>query len=269
MNDKLIAIAAGTFAYGTLLGWAVTADHFAKKIKEKEDRVDDLRARNRWLQDRKYVVMVGENGYEAVPEDAIHPDLWDEMIYRPDVETSDDENPRGDDSDEVVVTSEEEEIEETPETEEVTRANLQKLIDSYTADPENQDTFVKSAQKSIQDASPPFVISQGAFSWDEEGEDYSKITVTYFPQSRVVLDDDDELMDDVGNTLGWRCLSQFGAESNDPDTVFIRNQRLMTDFEVVRDTESPLPLHVKYGMEKQEFEVSRAAGLLRLRDEDL
>jgi hypothetical protein len=73
----------------------------------------------------------------------------------------------------------------------------------------------------------------------------------------------------VGNTLGWKNLSQFGGESGDPDTVFIRNQRLETDFEVVRDDESPLPLHIQYGMGKEEFKVNKAAGTLRLRDEDL
>jgi hypothetical protein len=186
--------------------------------------------------------------------------------------SSEAENPRGEETPEVDVTAETEEKDEQmpDEPEEVTRSNLQGLIDQYTANPDDVDTFADVGTRMENDNRPPYVISQKTYAGfdDEHGEDYEKITLTYFPRSRVLLDEDDEVIDDIANVVGWRNLSRFGDESGDDDTVFVRCPRLMTDYEVVKDEESPLPLHVKYGMPREEFEVSKAAGTLRLRDED-
>jgi hypothetical protein len=83
-----------------------------------------------------------------------------------------------------------------------------------------------------------------------------------------LLDDDNDPVDDIAGMIGWRSLSNFGGESGDPDVVFVRNDRLLSDFEVVRDDESELPLHVKYGMSEEEFKTNKAAGTLKLRRED-
>ena len=157
------------------------------------------------------------------------------------------------------------------ETPEETRSNLQAIIDQYTANPQDRDNFVEHSSASLEpDYQPPFVISQEKFAYDEdEGDEYDKLTLTYYPDDRVLLDEDDEVIDDINYTVGWRNLSQFGTDTTDADVVFIRNRRMRTDFEVVRDAESPLPLHVKYGMGKEEFQVNNAAGTLKLRREDL
>jgi hypothetical protein len=51
--------------------------------------------------------------------------------------------------------------------------------------------------------------------------------------------------------------------------VFIRNEAMLVDYEVIRETENRPPLHVLYGMEQDEFNANKAAGRLRLRDEDM
>lgn len=156
------------------------------------------------------------------------------------------------------------------ETPEETRGKLQSLIDRYTADPETVEQFTEIGHKEIQGINhQPFVISRDQYAWDEEGQAYDKETLTYYPKHRVLLDEDDEVIDDVRGVVGWPSLNRFGDESEDKDTVFVRNRKLNTDYEVVRDDDSPLPLHVKYGMPREEFETTKAAGLLRLREEDL
>lgn len=159
----------------------------------------------------------------------------------------------------------------TDETVAEARSNLLNLIDRYIPNEEEAENFVRHAAPAVLDKTPPFVISQQTFAYDDEedGAHYDKITLTWYPGDRVLLDDQDELVEDVAGTVGWKNLSQFGAESNDPDVVFIRNRRMKCDFEVVREEESPLPTHVRYGMDKTEFDTYKASGLIKFRPEDL
>lgn len=270
---KLIATAVGFAGWGALVGWALTADHYEQKLKDKHATNNTLREmllresrHNMELRasleelpmeaDVETTHVINEGHIQSVSLDP-EPNAFGESI-----KVSEAENSPGDETSETDV------AEETEETFEQTRSNLQNIIDQYTANPEDRDEFINAAVEQLSSNDPPFVIDRTTFAWDEEGENYEKTTVTYYPASRVVLDEDDEVIDDPGVTLGWRNLSRFGDESEDPDVVFVRNRRIMTDFEVVKDEESPLPLHVKYGLGREEFNVAKAAGTLRLREED-
>lgn len=231
MNRKLISI--GIFGYGVLVGWAFTADHADQKAKEKEDEVENLKLRLDLL--RNQIVVLEKQHDDTDEED----------------------------------TDEEEPVDEA-KTEEI-RTNLQSLISQYTSEPDNADAFVNVALDNVMDPTPPFVISKEKYAWDEEeGDQYAKITLTYYPKFRMLLDDDQDLIPDkdIPSMVGWKNLRQFGGESGDPDVVFIRNRRLMTDFEVVKDDENDIPAHVKYGMGREEFETNKAAGIIKLRPED-
>lgn len=280
MQAKLIAVALGFAGGGALFGWAITADRYEQKLKEKEEHVDILRDKLKKQKEepkkRAYVVRERPGGgFEAIMpvqeerplftvkepfED--HPTLFDDAIQTPEVES-----PPEKETLEVADADDEEEVDE--EKTEAIRSNLQHIIDQYTDNSDDRDRFVDRGENVYTDNSPPYVISREVFSFDEVGEEFEKLTVTYYPNSRVVLDEDDEVIDDPGQVLGWRNLSRFGEESGDEDVVFVRNPRLLIDYEVVRDYESPLPLHVKYGLGREEFNVAKAAGTLRLRDEDL
>jgi len=271
MKPKYVASGAGLFAFGVLVGWAVTADRAEAKLREaEEDYKKVLRKKDKKIEkvSAQYQVLYDDlpTKDEAIQEiygdiqgttasETANRGLLDIQIVE-DPETSDDESsvPEG-------------------ETEEETRTNLQNLIHHYTETPKDVDTFVHRGVQIIEmelDNTPPFVISREKYAWDEEeGDEYSKITITYFPGSRILLDDDQDPIEDVESTVGWRNLNQFGGDSGDPDVVFIRNRRLLVDFEVVREEESELPLHIKYGMPKAEFETNKAAGLIKFRTEDV
>lgn len=245
MNVKLISAGAGVFGLGALVGWALTADHFERKMHERLDisdaRIDHLRETVVALTN-----FIEEYGDETAPEEVLG------------------EVSETDEASEGPVPTDEE-IEET-------RSGLQALIDTYTTGESSAPDlaqFVDRVVSSEVDRTPPFVISMQQYSWDaDEGDEYDKITLKYYPRHRMLLDDEEEPVEDVANTIGWRNLNQFGGDSGDPDTVFIRNRRMRTDFEVVRDDESELPLHIKYGMGKEEFRATKAAGVLKLRPED-
>lgn len=211
---------------------------------------------------------VDERDSQADPGDGTFPEAQGEVLT-----SSEPENPRGDETAEVNEADGTEDAAEIPpgETPEQTREKLQATIDQYTVqdDTDGQQDVAQTFSK-MEHAKAPFVISRALFASDpDEGDLYNKETLTYYPQQRILLDEDEEVVDDIATVVGWKNLNRFGDQSDDMDTVFVRNQRLDTDYEVVREEDQLPPLHIQYSMGKHEFDTAVAAGVLRLREEDL
>lgn len=74
----------------------------------------------------------------------------------------------------------------------------------------------------------PYVVSPSEF-----GElDYDTISLTYYSDG-VLTDDLDNPIEDVDDTVGIDFAEHFGEYED--DSVFIRNDRLRSDFEILRD----------------------------------
>lgn len=262
MYGKIITATIGAAGLGALWGWAITGDRMEQELREKEAYL--LAMRSMYLEVRnaydELVEVVADDALARMSEEGeISP--GDEV---PGEDVTEEAEEAGEDGDE------EGEVDE--EAYEAARSNLQAVIDRYAADPQVSETFDRMVRRDheVEGARqrPPEVISKATYAWSEDGDDYQKITVTWFPRFRVLVDEDEEVIEDVNNVLGFRNLNRFGDESDHPDVVFIRNFRLMVDYEVVREEDENPPLHVTYGMPKQEFETQKTAGTLRLRDED-
>ena len=80
----------------------------------------------------------------------------------------------------------------------------------------------------------PKIISYNEYSDDIK---YEKVIVSYFEEDGVLMLQDESLFEDGINALGSLNLEQFGMYPDDPepDTIYIRNELLGTDFEVVRE----------------------------------
>ena len=65
---------------------------------------------------------------------------------------------------------------------------------------------------------------------DPEGNPYTKTTLIYY-EDGVVADTSYEIIDDVNDVIGNDSLSHFG-EFHNRDSIYVRNDRLRTDFEV-------------------------------------
>lgn len=248
MQSRFVYAVLGAGA-GAAVAWAVTADIYDNKAKKERDAYAQLLAdktEHIWaLQDRL-------DNPQIEDVDTIQGQL---LITTPIEEVNEE------------TTEEVDEVDE--ETEEETRSNLQGLIDQYTADEDAQEEFRRQATASEGGNNPPpKVISQADYAFDDEGQYFDKVTLNYYFHEKVLLDDEEEPFNNVVGDIGWRNLSRFGDQSEDPNVVFIRNYRLETDFEVVKIEDEQIPLHVKYGMDKEEFRVNKAAGTLKLRPED-
>lgn len=74
----------------------------------------------------------------------------------------------------------------------------------------------------------PYVISPDEFN---EFDDYSVISLTYYADGKLA-DDNDELVEDVDDVVGINSLEHFGEY--DDDCVYVRNDRLKVDYEILR-----------------------------------
>lgn len=78
----------------------------------------------------------------------------------------------------------------------------------------------------------PYVVSLAEFSNDEE--DFDKITIRYFEEDNTLVEElrsETLPLDSVGETN----LLRFGIGSEDEEIVYVRNEKLKIDFEVIRD----------------------------------
>lgn len=108
-----------------------------------------------------------------------------------------------------------------------------------------------------RDRTKPYIISHDEFFEGEE--DYAQSQYTYFEKDDVLADEQDKVVEDSDFMIGDDNL-KFGYMSKDPNVVYIRNERLELDFEIMRSQGS-------YAQEVIGFiEHSDKPGLRKFRD---
>lgn len=75
----------------------------------------------------------------------------------------------------------------------------------------------------------PYVITPDEFG---EFEDYETISLTYYAD-RILTDENDELIDNVDEIVGFDSLNHFGEYEE--DSVFVRNDAKKCDYEILKD----------------------------------
>lgn len=63
---------------------------------------------------------------------------------------------------------------------------------------------------------------------------YNKEVLTYYSEDDILTNDNGDIVQDADVLLGDDGLLKFGEGSDDPDSVYIRNDDLRMDYEVVR-----------------------------------
>ncbi len=95
--------------------------------------------------------------------------------------------------------------------------------------PDDSDTTKKEEEEEPMTKDKPYVIPPEEFG---EFYNYEKISLTYY-SDQVLADDNDELVDDIEDVVGFESLSTFGEYED--DSVFVRNDRLKCDYEILLD----------------------------------
>jgi hypothetical protein len=93
------------------------------------------------------------------------------------------------------------------------------LVSNYTSE-EGGSTIL---------AKEPYVISPYDFG---ELDDFHQIELTYYADD-ILEDDEGNIVKDVEELIGPKALYTFGEYED--DAVFVRNERLRTDFQILKD----------------------------------
>lgn len=96
-----------------------------------------------------------------------------------------------------------------------------------------EDDFDYAAEQKIRDEDPslPYVISFEEYM--ENDQEHEQSTLTFFAGDDILTDEKDQPIDDVEHTIGESSLTRFGHGSKDSKIVYVRNDRIDLDFEVV------------------------------------
>lgn len=112
------------------------------------------------------------------------------------------------------------------------------IFNNNNDDPEVEmtDGWDIEAELAFRAANPgePYVVHRNEHEEGPEGpEEYEKFTLTYFEGDDVLCKEDDSIIEDQDGVVGLVNLSRFGHGSDDPNIVYIRNDKLKVDLEVV------------------------------------
>lgn len=104
---------------------------------------------------------------------------------------------------------------------------------------------------------PPeiYVISQ--LEYEHGGGDNEKASLMWYVEDSVLADVSDDTFDVPEDVVG-NCLNHFGLESDDKNTVYVRNTKIAVDYEITRDPGSYW--RSVHGMEPAEARPSQNGG---------
>ena len=137
--------------------------------------------------------------------------------------------------------SEDEEEESSEPSRKINWSELEDVLDEeedeFTEDEKNEYREIASTYTNekggVEDMNyktkPPYVISPYDFG---ELDDYEQVELTYYTDG-VLEDEDYHIVEDVDDLIGRDALTTFGEYED--DSVFVRNERLCTDFQILKD----------------------------------
>lgn len=102
------------------------------------------------------------------------------------------------------------------------------------ASPHDYDEFDVEEEMKTRTLFEPYVINHDEFMQAEP--EYDQTSLTYYAGDEVLSDERDTPIEIIEETVGTANLEKFGHGSGDANTVFIRNDRLKMDFEIVKST---------------------------------
>lgn len=81
----------------------------------------------------------------------------------------------------------------------------------------------------------PYVITKDEFLTNET--QYTQVCLTYYEGDEVLADDQDQIVPDLDSLVGENNVPvRFGYRSKDPNIVYVRNDSLDIEFEILRST---------------------------------
>ena len=114
----------------------------------------------------------------------------------------------------------------------------------YALDQFDEEKAKEGGDESM-DTSKPYVISPEEF---DELDDYEIRSFTYYEDGTLV-DDNGFIVENIDEMVGLDSLKTFGEYED--DSVFVRNDDLKTDFEILRDVRNYSDVHTMPHVENE------------------
>lgn len=87
-----------------------------------------------------------------------------------------------------------------------------------------------------RDTTVPYIITFNEFmQYESDGNFQESSTVTYFEGDDTLMDDAEHIIPDPDSVINVKNLAFFGVGSEDPSIVYVRNEKIGIDFEIVKD----------------------------------
>jgi len=106
------------------------------------------------------------------------------------------------------------------------------FVQAKDDDPRDWDYNAELADRELN-PDVPYAISFEEFNENEPN--HEQTTLTYYEMDDTLVDSQDKPVDDTEYTVGDDNLNRFGDGSGDPNVVYVRNNKIDMDFEIVRD----------------------------------
>jgi hypothetical protein len=285
MNKKYIAIGAGLFAAGAGTGFLVGRQVTIKKVEDWAN--DEIKAVRESFQNdvsRKEGVFATPQSAASVliPSDGT---LFDEEMQKLGRETVQQILTDSYGSETILVPSVEDRLEtaESLQTVEEKEPAVDYTKFSKTKETSEQiefpdaDTIVDTIHSNLWDktearvsepgliteivtetgfvverhADRPYVITQAMFMENGGEYDDNKLSLMFFEEDGQLTDERDQLVPNVEELVGEHNMTRFGEGSEDRNIVYIRNEKIKADIEVVRDKRSFQEVVLNVKPEKQ------------------
>lgn len=114
---------------------------------------------------------------------------------------------------------------------------IMQSIWNNSANRPNPEAIDPSEEMPAPSEDRPYIITIAQFMTDGVHED-NKVSLLYFEEDGQLVDEREALVSEIERTVGENNLQNFGLGSKDRNALYVRNERLDCDFEIIRDSRS-------------------------------
>lgn len=98
-------------------------------------------------------------------------------------------------------------------------------------DPENTGLPNEEERILLAQEGKAYIIAEDEYA--QNAVEYNQVTLTYYAEDDVLVDENSEVIPDVEEVVGEENLQKFGIGSGNNRIVYVRNERLEMDFQIV------------------------------------
>ena len=101
----------------------------------------------------------------------------------------------------------------------------------HPEDDDEEDYSKYSKMSDVSKNKDPYIITFEGFC--ESKTNHDTLTITYYQGDDTLVDENEEIIENRKSVIGDDALSSFGEGSDDPNVVYVRNEKMAIDYEVI------------------------------------